>query len=602
VSIVALALLALPSLDLAQLPRFKGWKVGAVTSYDRTEGNDDGFSGKYSFVRKEGDALVLADLKGPGCVTRFHTPTPTDAPLEFYFDGEATPRVSLPYRKLFSGEVAPFVRPLVDGVGGGFYSYVRMPYAKSCKIVLRGPAQFYDINYATYPVGTPVETFNPKVPLALPAVSHRAAGSFDRTLGPGKTVTLYETKAAGRIESLRLGPASAFAGKDRDILLRVTWDGAKAPAILMPVGDFFGYAWGKPTMASAYVGARDDVAYCELPMPFAKGAKVELTSLRDRPLSVRGEIAVSGEGRRTDEGEFYALWHRENPTTKGRPFTWVDLKGRGHLVGLSLQAQGLETGNTFFFEGDDVTTTDGETVVHGTGSEDFFNGGWYDLPGRWDHAFSRPFSGSLGYEKHLGRTGGYRFLIGDAYPFAHSLVQTIEHGPERNEHPTDYVGVAYLYLDRPPTPPTVPTLAERRVVDPKRIAFAAHWATPIESFSLDGATLARGGDPRTLTLRSGVGGFVTLRLDLPAAGRYRVFINARKSPEAPSIRAEVGEAPIGSAVDLYAEKATTTNGLAMGEIDAVEGPNRLTFRIVGKRTDVARLDLMDVVLERIESL
>ena len=64
-------------------------KIGAVTSYDRTEGNDDGFSGKYSFIRKEGDGLVIADLKGPGCITRIHTPTPTDDPLEFYFDGES---------------------------------------------------------------------------------------------------------------------------------------------------------------------------------------------------------------------------------------------------------------------------------------------------------------------------------------------------------------------------------------------------------------------------------------------------------------------------------------------------------------------------------
>ena len=76
--------------------------IGAVTSYDRTGGNDDGFSGKYSFIRKEGDGLVIADLKGPGCITRIHTPTPTDDPLEFYFDGESTPRLRLPFRQLFT--------------------------------------------------------------------------------------------------------------------------------------------------------------------------------------------------------------------------------------------------------------------------------------------------------------------------------------------------------------------------------------------------------------------------------------------------------------------------------------------------------------------
>ena len=49
-------------LDL--LPRFKpSLHVASVSSYDRSGGNDDGFSGKYSFVRKEPEGLVIADLQ-----------------------------------------------------------------------------------------------------------------------------------------------------------------------------------------------------------------------------------------------------------------------------------------------------------------------------------------------------------------------------------------------------------------------------------------------------------------------------------------------------------------------------------------------------------
>ena len=40
--------------------------VASISSYDRTGGNNDGFGGQYSFVRKEEGGLVLADLKGPG--------------------------------------------------------------------------------------------------------------------------------------------------------------------------------------------------------------------------------------------------------------------------------------------------------------------------------------------------------------------------------------------------------------------------------------------------------------------------------------------------------------------------------------------------------
>src|SRR3712207_1917507 len=61
---------------LDTLPTFKrSTSVGSISSYDRTGGNDDGFSGKYSFVRKEGAGLVIADLKGPGVVYRIWTPT-----------------------------------------------------------------------------------------------------------------------------------------------------------------------------------------------------------------------------------------------------------------------------------------------------------------------------------------------------------------------------------------------------------------------------------------------------------------------------------------------------------------------------------------------
>jgi hypothetical protein len=67
-----------------------------------------------------------------------------------------------------------------------------------------------------------------------------------RKLSAGKAVTLFEEKRGGRIVGLRLSPASAFAGKDRAVVLRITFDGDKEPAVNVPAGDFFGYSWGEP--------------------------------------------------------------------------------------------------------------------------------------------------------------------------------------------------------------------------------------------------------------------------------------------------------------------------------------------------------------------
>ena len=57
-----------------------------------------------------------------------------------------------------------------------------------------------------------------------------------------------------------------------------------------------------------------------------------------------------------------------------------------------------------FFEGDDLTTVDGELVIHGTGSEDSFNGGWYDVPGRWDGPVALPLGVAVPSGKAIAGT------------------------------------------------------------------------------------------------------------------------------------------------------------------------------------------------------
>ena len=647
--LASFAALAQNPVGLAQLhrldlmPAFKQTvSIGAVTSWDRSGGNDDGFSGKYSFVRKEADNLVLADLAGPGCIYRIHTPTPTDDLLEFYFDGATTPGISTTFKKLYSGTVAPFVKPLVDYAGGGYYCYVPIPYKKSCKIVLHAKTfQFYDLNFATYGANAEVTTFDQKSVAAdtinldranavfnmfnpveltqfnVPSGTILSKRSFEATLKGGETKTLAEFKKGGRIAALKLGPAEAFAGKNRDVMLRITWDGDKKPSVLCPVGDFFGYGWGKPAMGARLVGTKDGTNYCYLPMPFDRSAKIELISLKSAgsSISVRGEVVVGNTPKTKNEGKFYAVWHRENPTTAGKPFTFFASKGRGHVVGLALQSQGMESGNTGFFEGDDVTMIDGDMSVHGTGSEDFFNGGWYDVPDRWDAPVARALSGCMDYKKHLARTGAYRFFIGDAYSYRKSILQTIEHGPEGNALVTDYCSVTYLYSEERPTVDfRIPSLAERQVIDPTNITFTAHWAVPINSFSFANATLSRkdvtvpAGQTRSLSLRASGGGdffgpaFLSLVFDLPGSGKYNVYADVIKGPEEAKVQLCQSEAGLGDIIDLYADKVDVGSQIYLGEIIANEGNNRLMFKLMG-RNALAKawgLDLINVTFVRIK--
>ena len=637
-----IGLAELSRLDL--LPRLQSTvKSASISSYDRTGGNDDGFSGKYSFVRKEhdaqGDALVIADLKGPGVVTRIWTPTPTDEPLEIFIDGEDQPRFACAYRQLFDGSTPPFVAPLSGYGSGGFYTYVPVPYKVSCKIRIRASkVQFYQINYATYPSGTSLESFAPASLLYTGLVMRQAQATLDKTgqdmsasvvaagtkldttranvtLAPGAATTIFETNHPGRIAGLRLSPASAFRGKDRSLTLKITWDGAATPAVLCPVGDFFGYSWGDPAMRSLLVGTQEGTDYAYFPMPYDASARIEIVSENPDapPVQVQAEIVTSDTARRPDEGRFYALWRRENPTTNGKPFNYVQTTGRGQLVGVTLQAQGSVPGVTPFFEGDDQATLDGELRIHGTGSEDFFNGGWYDVPGRWEARASYPLSGCLDYSRPQARSGGYRLFLTDAYRFNRSLQLDMEHAPEKNDFEADYVGVSYLYLENPPpVAPTLPALAARRVTDPSRLVFNPGWYMPIHAFSMENATLSKkveridGKDNRYLRLSAdGDNKFgehvLSLLCAVPASGRYRVSIDAMTGPAQGITQLFVNEHAIGPALDLYAATRARSSLTVMGDMDMKEGPNQVFFKLTGKNPQSSglALDLVTVVLEKL---
>ena len=621
---------------LDRLPAFKtSVQIGSVSSYDRTGGNDDGFSGKYSFVRKDAAGVVLADLKGPGVIYRVWTPTPTDDVMEFLFDGETTPRVSVKFRELFLGSHPAFPRPLVGFGAGGYYCYVPLPFAKSCVVRVRAPkVQFYQINYALYGPDAGVTTFNPQPSAAELSARDKACEVFRGTgsdlsrfttpprakvqssqvtvkLEPNSTKAIFKTNKGGRIVGLRFAPTEALISKARDLLLKISFDG-EPPAVLCPLGDFFGYAWGQPAMKSLLVGTSGDTNYCYFPMPFDRSAVVEVVSERSTPIELRAEILHAAAPRAADEGRFYALWRRENPTKLGEPYTFIETAGRGHLVGVVLQSQGFESGKTLFFEGDDQTTIDGELVIHGTGSEDFFNGGWYDVPDRWEKRISFPLSGCLGYHKHLGRTGAYRLFLGDAYAFRKSLRQTIEHAGEKNSIPTDYCSVTYLYSERQPTSDlTPPPLQERAVTDLQEVIFPAGWQTPIYAWSFDRASLTRkkaqldGAEVRYMSLV--VTGddwfgphFYSPVCDVPVAGTYAIYIEAIKGPGQAKVQLFQNENSLAEAADLYAEETVRSERLLLGKLDLAAGPNNLMFKLVGKneKSSGLGLDLVSVICVR----
>jgi hypothetical protein len=483
------------------LPQFRtNTIVEQISSYDTTGGNNDGFSGMFSYQRKEDGKLILADLKGPGVIDRIWTPTPSEDTIEFYFDGETEPRIKIRFIDLFSGKIYPFINPVVGNEVGGYYCYLPIPFNESCKIAYKGSIMyFHQIGYRLYGENHPVESFpvdwseeeknsllevcdfwSEREPFTIKYFKDCYPDYEERSttfsLSPGESKTIFRQKTGGRIVKLEIQPAETFSGLYKDLLLEARWDDELNPAIFCPVADFFGYEFGHPSMQGLLMGSHEGMNYCYVPMPFDKKAEIRLLyeirpDLDQEAVRIKVTTGYSMKKKNSYEGRFYAEWRREINPESGKPYVFLNAKGQGHYIGTILQAQGLRPGMTQFFEGDDSTVVDGIMRFHGTGSEDHFNGGWYAMPDRWDRAFSLPLHGCLGYSIPYSRTGGYRFYLTDKITWQKEILHTIEHGPQGNRYPVDYTSMAFYYSDTPPEKILQPETALRVVNLPDTLIF-----------------------------------------------------------------------------------------------------------------------------------
>ncbi len=100
-----------------------------------------------------------------------------------------------------------------------------------------------------------------------------------------------------------------------------------------------------------------------------------------------------------------------------------------------------------YMEGDERFYVDGSAspVLQGTGTEDYFNGGWYFLFGRFSQAlFGAPYRLSpVGLT--TGRTGAYRMQVGDRVSFWDGARFGIEHDAADDDPHDDHASVTYLY-------------------------------------------------------------------------------------------------------------------------------------------------------------
>lgn len=297
-------------------------------------------------------------------------------------------------------------------------------------------------------------------------------------LEPGETHTLAAIDGPGLITRIWVtGVPYRPLSRLSDLVLRCFWDGEASPSVLCSVADFFGAPFGS---ARSYVSA--PLSYTSggfvssFPMPFASAALLQVTNEGDRVVDPFFYAATFYHLDQPPETplRMHARWNRENPTSPGRAYQILEATGQGHYVGARLDMQNRERWARLpvrraafpyglglgMLEGPEHIYVDGETTagITGTGTEDYFNAGWYFLNG----TFSTPTHGCTVRNWATGRVSAYRYDVHAPVPFTRSVRVTVDHGID-NVLEADYASVAYWYQTEPHRPyPQLPPPHLRR--------------------------------------------------------------------------------------------------------------------------------------------
>ena len=342
----------------------------------------------------------------------------------------------------------------------------------------------------------------------IPSLRSRTTGrssSWDKTgrnrdswvIPPGETAVLADISGPAQITHIWMTQVHHY----RECLLKITYDDAAFPSVLVPLGDFFCLGHGMVnSFQSALFSASTHYPYmfnkpcalnCYTPMPFARRAKVELVNQSAEPhiqyFYVDYETLPDFP---PDTGYFHAEFRRANPFQGWGPeigvntpeadrpnlerqawennYVILETRGRGHYLGCNLSVTNFT--RNWWGEGDDMIWVDGykwPPDLHGTGSEDYFNQAYGMQPNTFLRNGSSIYEGGTvpapAIELYRGDSGyqtSYVFHLENPVRFTREIKATIEVG-HANHLANEVSSVAYWYADKPAPAVAVPPVQQR---------------------------------------------------------------------------------------------------------------------------------------------
>ena len=594
------------------------FKQGQASSYDRKshEGGEYWYAnydvGQY--VRTESNdgrtEHVLADLAGPGSVSRFWSANPDLANnVHFYFDHEKDARLVVPLNELFTGK-HPLFGPefsYISGTGGNLY--FPLPYWNSLKITIedsKGSLRlYYEIGYRSYEQGTRVETFDPRQSVAWqPArIVTGLALSHPQKINPGpdakwmvhrltvpdggtyglpaisgeKAVFSFSVRVEQTEESDGWDAPGRVHAALRNLLLTVNFDGEDC--IYTPLGDFFGSGPGiNPYENLLFSVSQDGWMTSRLVMPFEQSMQVSLFNAGSKPYTVEMIIGTCPYDFNENSYHLCAQWGsliRES----WPPFdiNFLDARGEGKVIGTVYQV--TNPSYIWWGEGDQKIFIDGESFPSsfGTGTEDDY-GFAYGFNG----PFARPYHAQTRVDGPA--SGGHislnRWYVLDALPYRTSVRfdQEVWHWMPC----TGYWSHVIYWYARPGG--TGPRAINTRALMPMDLGRRENMLELLEGEKLPfeasggGASsqrLANCSEARHLVWQNGVpGDSLRIRFQVPEAGQYKMMLNLCLSPDYGKYRFRVNERGCDQVIDAWSASLFWARPV-LGVFDLNRGDNIL---------------------------
>lgn len=595
------------------------FKQAMASSYDRKshEGRDtDAWFANHDvgeYVRTETNEgrkeHVLADLKGPGAVTRFWSANPkTTNVTRFYFDGETQPRIEFPLADLFNAQTDPFGPDFsyISATGGNLYYPI--PYGSSLKITVEEKDKplrlYYEIGYRTYETGAVVETFDPDKADSWQDVQTRVARAMTQpesaptpagtrcirqtvTIPPGQTMGLsadgqravysWSARVLNTRESLQWDDPKRAHNAYRFLILGIDFDGHESVAT--PLGDFFGSGPGVNPYENLFFTVSDDgLMTSRLLMPFEKSMDLSLTNAGQVPYTV--EIAMNvGPYTFTDRSyHLRAQWGRVTRES-WPPFdmSFLNVTGEGKVVGSVYEL--ANDGLIWWGEGDQKIAIDGEPFpsTFGTGTEDDYGYAYGN-----NRPFTRPFHAQTRVDGPA--SGGHislnRWYVLDALPYRNAIRFDQEVWHWMPCKPT-WSHVVYWYAE-PGAPGPVAVDCDTLV--PVDLGIRRNMLDPIEAEGLPFETT--GGEAKNTILANcsrarhlfwqdaTPGDKLTIRFKVPTTGRYSVKLNLCMSPDYGRHKLSINGRAVDGVFDCYRSKLYWLHP-QLGVFDLKEGDNTL---------------------------